>query len=237
MGKTGYPNTAGFTLVEVMISTLILGAVLAVTFTALTTYRNAWEKSDSLFSDVFTRSRYRILVRQAVESIYGYYVTEKTGEQKDVFFPLFRGSATAVEFVTLSSVFDDRSPALARLSVEKITDDHYNIVYEETPLVDVYIKYPDELPAYKNSIEVYTGLSEAGFRYYGVVDIIFHPELQTRELVYAWNDQYLSKQRARLPEIIALEIDSDDNGKENIRFAVTGDGSYKHGLFNPPFKN
>lgn len=235
MGKTKFSNASGFTLIEVLISTLILGMVLTVTFTALTTYRNVWEKSDTLFADVFTMSRYKILVRQSIESIYSYYVTEKTGEKKEVYFPLFKGSDKKIEFVTLSSVFDDGFPAAAELTIEQNKYNKYDIIYKEAPLVDFYIKYADDQLEYSKKIKVYKNLNKAGFRYYGVFDIIFHPEQQKSEFVCKWDDHYFSRKRGRLPEILELEIDSDRNGKEKLTFYIKSDSSYKHGLFNPPF--
>jgi len=233
-------GSKGFTLIEVLISTLILGIVIGIALMAGAGFMDVWQKSGILFSDVFVSARHRILLRESVESVYDYYVTDKTNhiwadEGKHHYFPFFKGNADSVEFVTLSSVFHYGAPAIAMLFTEKNDIGKYNLVYKEADLNKFFIKYAQDKIDYSRQIIIYKNLEKAGFRYYGLVETRVNTKLMTADDIFKWADGFSGSRTGHIPEQIEITIDSDDTGAKIIQFKVRAENNQKNGLFNPPF--
>ena len=210
--------------------------VLAVAFAALSGYREAWDRSDRVFQGMFDEARHHILVRDALESAYGYYVTSKGDPYSDRYFPLFEGTGNRMVFVTLSSVFREGSPAVVRLSLEQNAKEKYDLLYEEADLSNTYIKYATEDIQYQNQLTLHTDLEDAAFRYYGVYDTEFDPQKQELELLRKWTDRYVSQETTWFPDIIQILTDAGRPGEGRWTFQIHSSSDYKRGMFNLPFQ-
>jgi prepilin-type N-terminal cleavage/methylation domain-containing protein len=236
MEKRHSLGSRGFTLIEVLISTLILGLILSLTLRAGSNFMGVWQRDDKLFSNVFDSARNRILLRESVESLYDYYVTDKSGEDKDRYFPLFEGDAMGITFITLSSVFNHGSPALARLAAEKNDSGSYNLVYKEADLERHFIKYAQDKRGYSDQIIVYGDVEKVRFRFYGVVDTRFDQLLTSVTRIFGWRGEFSGKEKGYLPNVIELDISSDETGDKIIVYNIKIENRSKNGIFNPPFK-
>ena len=238
MGKKQVLDSRGFTLIEVLISTTILGMVLGVAMMTISGFMDIWQKGDILFSNEFVIARNQILLRDSLESVYEYYVTDKTADLlasrvKPRYFPFFKGGKDQMEFVTRASVFNHGAPAVARLAVVKNKFETYDLVYEEADLETRYIQSAREQIFYSRSTVMFSDLDQVSFRYYGVVDETFDTLSREVVSVFAWTKKYTGQVAGHVPGRIEIGIRSKALGGKKITFEVRAENEAKNGFFNP----
>lgn len=230
--RSSLRNQTGFTLVEVLVSTIILSLIIFIAVMSYSTFLDTWQKRQRLDSNLFDNFRKHQLLRQSFESIYDYFITDPENEINGVWYPYFKGGSDKIEFVTLSSVFRKGKPALACLSLK--TDEESEIsflVYEEAFLDRTYLKYDSETPVYEKKINVYENLKEINIRYYGALEIKWNNTAETFQTIKAWQEEFVGKQRNAIPDIIEITITAD-SGDSRMIFPVKGNNAYKQGFFN-----
>lgn len=228
-------RSAGFTLIEVLIATMVLSAVVYLATLSYSMFLNVWEEKRLTDTSAINGYRSHILVRSALESIYDYYVTDPANEKKGLHYPYFKGGRDTLEFVTLSSVFKKGVPAAARIRLKDQDngDEKYRaIVYEEAPLDNAYIKYYSDNLKYSRLMAVYTGIKKINIRYYGVWETKWMPEKHDFETIYKWQETFDGKKKNAVPEIIEMTLITD-NGDKTLFFTVRGNNVYKRGFFSP----
>ena len=234
MVRLGNRN-AGFSLIEVLIATMILSALVYLATLSYSMFLNVWEQKKLTDTKAINDYRSHILFRSALESIYDYYVTDKANERIGRYYPFFRGERDKFEFVTLSSVFSKGLPAVARLRLERqdmATGKYYNVIYEETPLDQTYIKYADVKSEYSHAMVVYTEVKKINIRYYGEWETRWVPERDNFETVYKWQDTFDGAERNTIPETIELTISAEE-GETTLLFQVKAKNVFKRAFFNP----
>ena len=235
MVRLGNRNAKGFTLIEVLIATMVLSAVVYLATISCSMFLNVWEKKRLTDTSAINAYRSHILVRSALESIYDYYVTDPANEKAGRYYPFFNGEGDMLEFVTLSSVFKKGVPAAARIRLDNqpAGDENYRaIVYEEAPLDNAYIKYSGDNLKYSRLMTVYTGVKKINIRYYGIWETKWMPEKDGFETIYKWQKTFDGKKKNAVPEIIEMTLITD-NGDKALLFPVRGNNVYKRGFFSP----
>ncbi|MBC2696417.1 MAG: prepilin-type N-terminal cleavage/methylation domain-containing protein [Desulfobacteraceae bacterium] len=225
---------AGFTLIEVLIATMILSALVYLATLSYSMFLTVWEKKRLTDTSAINDYRSHILVRSALESIYDYYVTDPANEKVGRYYPFFKGKRDMLEFVTLSSVFSKGFPAIARLKLERqdmAAGEHCNVIYQEAPLDQIYIKYADVKPEYSHTIIVYTEVKKINIRYYGEWETRWIPERDNFDTVYRWQDTFHGEKRNTIPEIIELTI-STEAAETTLLFPVIANNVYKRAFFH-----
>ncbi len=228
-------RNAGFSLIEVLIATMILSALVYLATLSYSMFLNVWEQKKLTDTSAINDYRSHILFRSALESIYDYYVTDKANERIGRYYPFFRGERDKFEFVTLSSVFSKGAPASACLRLKRIdatAGKYYNIIYEETPLDRMYIKYADDRPQYSHAMVIYPQVEKINIRYYGEWETRWVPERDNFETVYKWQDTFDGAERNTIPETIELTISAEE-GETTLLFQVKAKNVFKRAFFNP----
>jgi prepilin-type N-terminal cleavage/methylation domain-containing protein len=227
---------AGFTLVEVLVSTLILGFVIYLAMLSFSLFLNVWQRKKLVGYEVVEGYRAHLLVRRALASIYDYYVTDQESEKKVVYYPFFEGDRQGCRFVTLASVFYKDHPALARLWVDKSPSGgpSCRVLYAEVPLTGKYLKYADQLPEPEHTLVLYQGLRKATLRYYGAREIHYVPEREEFETVYAWGREYNGRKRLAVPRRVELTCTPEGSDANTvILYPVRAEDFIKGVYFNP----
>lgn len=230
-------HSAGFTLIETLIATLILSAVIYLAVLSYSIFLDVWGQKRLSDTSAIDAYRSHTLIRSAIESIYDYYVTDPANEKKGLHYPYFKGGRDALEFVTLSSVFKKGVPAAARIRLnnQHAGDENYRtIIYEEVPLDKTYIKYAGDNLKYSRLMAVYTGVKKIHIRYYGVWETKWMPEKDDFETIYKWQETFDGKKKNAVPEIIEMTL-TTNNGDKTLLFTVRGNNVYKRGFFSPVF--
>ena len=226
-------NNAGFTLIEVLISTIVLSAVIYLATFSYSLFLDSWEKNRFIDASAIQQYRSHLLVRDAVESIFDYYVTEAGRSSGSRHFPFFKGDAESFEFVTLSSVFEKGKPAAARIRLVKEGDEKLKtLIYEEASLSKTYIRYEEDRPEYKKSIVLYRQVVQLRIRYYGAFEFRFVPERDDFVTEYKWQETFDGKQRSAAPKTIEITLETPE-GKIKLVFHVKTQDTGKLYFFNP----
>lgn len=222
----------GFTLIEVLISTTIIGLVVYLAFLAQSFFVNIWYSNKLATNIAMEEYRAHSLLRSAIESITEYFITDPESERIGVRYPFFNAGSTSVEFVTLSSVFFKGSAAAGKLSLKKNSEEKTTeLIYAEAPLNTTYIRYRGDKIAYSRSMVIAGGLSKATFRYYGTWEIIWNVELEFYETKKRWQDVYQGKDRETTPDIIEISL-AGISGDQTLSFPVKSHNPYKNAYFN-----
>jgi prepilin-type N-terminal cleavage/methylation domain-containing protein len=228
-------RNAGFTLLEVLIATMVLSAVVYLATLSYSMFLNVWEEKRLTDTSAINDYRSHILVRSALESIYDYYVTDPANEKAGRYYPFFKGKGDMIEFVTLSSVFSKGAPAIARLRLERqdmAAGEYYKVIYEEAPLDQTYIKYADDKTEYSHAMVVYTEVKKINIRYYGEWETRWVPERYDFETVYRWQETFCGEKRNTVPETIELTLNTKA-AETTLLFPVRANNVYKRAFFNP----
>lgn len=223
----------GFTIIEVLISTIILSLIVFLAVLSYSTFLNVWSSKRLVDIKALDNYRAHILLRYALESVYDYFVTDPANENIGKYYPYFKGKQDSVEFVTLSSIFHKGLPAAARLRMIKdVNDERQDLVYEEAPLSSVFIKYNDFEPDYKSRIIQFADVKGVIIRYYGLSEIKYNQELQEAETIYRWQETFSGQEKNVIPEMIELLIKNESDDKRLI-FPVKLNNYYKQIFFDP----
>lgn len=222
-------SIAGFTLIEVLIATLILSLVIYAGTLSYSMFLDVWGKKRLEDTHAMRQYRYHVMLKAALESIYDYYVTDHRNERAGFYYPFFKGEREKIEFVTLSSAFKEGGPALARLRVSE-QEEGRSLVYEEMPLDATYIKYNDFQPGYKYSFIAYSDVEKIAIRYYGEVERRMRAHREEFEILYDWTESFQGKSMKGIPKKIEIVIQGEDGAKK-LLFSVKANNIFKKGFF------
>jgi len=224
-------NQSGFTLIEMLVTTMILSVMVGLAFFAMGLYLKGWESNR--FGDTSTIMDYRTqtLVRNSMESVWEYFVTDPANERIDVFYPFFKGKKTEVVGVTTSSVFHKGVPALFRFRLDAEDKAEKSLIYEETPLDDGFIRYENDLPAFSYSMVFMRRIKKLHFRYYGLWEIL-PPQGDGEDviMVYRWLDVFDGRDRNAIPKIIEINLEMPETERQLI-FYVMSDNMSKAAMY------
>ena len=213
-------NNAGFTLIEVLIATLVLSMVIYLTTVSYSLFLNTWERKRLSDVSAIQEYRSRLLLRNSIESIFDYYVTDPESERNNRWFPFFKGGKESLEFVTLSSVFHKGKPAVAKMQIEKSEAGNLkSLVYKEASLAKNYIRYKDNPLEYKNQMVIYDNLKSVCIRYFGVWEIRFVHERQNFVTEYKWQETFEGNERNAVPDTIEMIVESEE-GETRLVFPI-----------------
>lgn len=235
--RSNLKQSAGFTLVEVLVATMVLSLVIFLATFSYSLFLNTWEKKSVTNNRVISDYRSHVLVRAALESIYDYYITDPENERNGRHYPYFNGEKKMIEFVTLSSIFNKGVPAAARLRLEcrDGADRNYcRLIYEETSLEQRYIRYADDKMVYDHTLIVYSGLEKLNFRYYGQYELKWNAAAENYDVIRKWQETFSGEKRNTIPEIIEVTLDTGAD-EITLLFPIRACNAYKKSFFNRAF--
>lgn len=210
----------GFTLIEMLVTGMILSAIVALSFFSLNVYMNEWEQGRLSNIDAIEQFRKKQLVENAVESVWEYQVTDPQAEQNGHFYFYFVGTAQDVVFVTTSPVSGKSAVAAARIRLAPAQDpSHTMLVYEEAPFDHFYLRYGDDPIPYSHSFNLLLADHDLRFRYFGLEEFKYLPEENRLEEITGWQKTFDGRQKQATPQRIEI-VKSDDTQNPIYAFEV-----------------
>lgn len=210
----------GFTLIEVLVTGMIIASIVALSFFSLNVYMNEWEQGRLSNLDAIEAFRRRQLVDTALESVWEYIVTDPMAEREGKFYSYFSGTTQSAAFVTTSPVFGRSPIAAARIRLEPASDpDHTLLVYEEAPFDRFYLHYGDDPIVYARSIELPLTGTELRFRYFGLLEVKYLLEENRLEEINGWQESFDGRRKGATPQ--RIEIVSDRKKMPSPIYAFT----------------
>ncbi len=229
--KVSRTGENGFTLIEILVVTLILSVMVSLAFFAMGLYLRTWNSRSLGDTQTLHDYRSRTLVRNAMESVWEYFVTDPANERIEVFYPFFKGKSRSVTGVTTSSVFHKGVPAIFQMRLYTGDDTTRSMIYEEAPLDNWYLRYVDESPVFSYSLVYMTQITEVRFRYYGLWEVL--PLVENEmipQMVYRWQETFDGLERMAVPQIIELTLKTAESTRI-MTFQVLADNTAKATLY------
>jgi len=223
-------RSQGFTLIEVLLATLLFSVLIGIASWGYSQYLRVWESE--LFSDVPEMSAYRrlTLMRRSIEGIFDYYVTSA---KSDFMVPFFEGRASGFVFVTRCPVFSEAEVALAHVRLDK-HEDRYRLTYTEESLGETYLAVRKEGLDPNHTFIVMDDVSRYEIAYFGLSSEGLTPEQLSAETdlrTYKWTSDFSGGQRGLMPAKVDMQLQKE--GKEYRFLFHLGEGARGKGsLFN-----
>lgn len=206
----------GFTLVEMLVASVIMMAVLLIASSSYGFFHDRWFKDKNQFYTLVVQKKSQLMMLDVLNGTLPYLVK---GDSKASYF--FEGNRDQFEAVSDTPIFSSK-PAMIQLSVKAVGDGTYQIIYKEAPITDSSFARTSSKPAFKYEKVLFEDLTVAGFRYLGWQSLEEKNHyLDEFEGKPTWNDDYSAQKVRTMPVAIALTI-----GDEVLRFLLPEDNSY-----------
>jgi prepilin-type N-terminal cleavage/methylation domain-containing protein len=213
---------AGFTLIEVLISMLLLSLVMFIGSLSFSVFTQRWQSDMGHFTEQADRARKLFLLQRSIQGISNYFVLDSKNEP--VYF--FLGSSDHLVFVTNNPIFSAGSQALVRLRVIPLEDGAQELVYQESSFNKFPLLSLEPLPIADKSLVILKAVN-IRFNYYGWMSNQDRLESYDNEVLKPlrpkWQDEYLAHEVAILP--YAINLTWGEN--EPIIFPMNNDNAFQ----------
>jgi len=199
----------GFTLVEMLVSMVLLSMVLLIASSAYSQFSERWNGRLGHFNKSVTHAKHLVLVQESLKSIISYVVTDDQKQAK----LYFEGNRNGFVAVTLRSIFTPEVSAVIRLQFIQNEDFSYKLIYQESAMTEQLLVHAAQPLSFSKSIVLFEGLTSADFQYFGWPsiesknwtpdNILSKPEPKT------WFNDYNSLERNLQPEQIKITFTTD----------------------------
>ncbi|MFT5814554.1 MAG: Tfp pilus assembly protein PilV [Psychroserpens sp.] len=210
----------GFTLVEMLVSMVLLIMVLLIASGAYSSFSDRWNGRLGHFNQSVVQAKHLILVQEAVKSIVSYAVTNDKKQAK----LYFEGNRNGFVAVTLRSLFSPEFAAVMRLQFIQNTDFTYRLIYQESAMTEHLLITAKQSLNYTKPLVLFDNLTEVDFQYLG------WPSTQTKYWTIdsvapqpdppSWYNEYNSLAINLQPEQIKVTFTSK-NGRFTLQTKLT----------------
>lgn len=196
----------GYTLIEVLIASLIFSAIVMLSLYALNQglmqYKGILERGLNLWDTA------RVFwLQRSLSSAIDYYIYDG---RKKLWYPFFKGNLDKIAYITLSS-FSHDTPVFAILKKEQING-KFNLVYYELPVYTANLKELEDILTFKTyqkavKFVFFEDLENLNFKFYGY---------DRFRQFYDWFSEYDGSSFLQLPNLIKIEYTKE--GKNNFLY-------------------
>jgi prepilin-type N-terminal cleavage/methylation domain-containing protein len=195
-------KSKGFSLVELMITLVILAMLLSTATMAYQLLLSRWQKGLERFEESYQVYRGNDLIQSVLSGIYPYVVTDEAGRPS--FF--FIGKARSLLAVTRNGLFDELHPEVFRITlVQKSTGD-FQLLYQSTSLNELLLLKTEQEILFTNQIVLLDNLNVASFRYFGWTSLL--EATSTIQPQMNWNDAFSGIDNQLIPKYTELKLKS-----------------------------
>jgi prepilin-type N-terminal cleavage/methylation domain-containing protein len=203
-------NHRGFTLVEMLVSMVLLSMVLLISSNAYSLFSQNWNGRLGHFNQSVAQAKNLILVQESLKSIISYVVTND--QQQAKFY--FEGNRNGFVAVTLRSLYTPEVAAVIRIQITQNADFSYKLVYQEASMVSELLTKATQPLSFSEPIILFNNISNAEFEYFGWPtgqSKFWTPDSNSTEPESkAWFDEYNSLERNIQPEQIRITFTTNE---------------------------
>lgn len=200
----------GFTLVEMLVSMVLLSMVLLIASSAYALFSERWDGRLGHFNQSVKQAKQLILVQEAVKSVVSYVVTDDK-EQPKIYF---EGNRNGFVAVTLRSLFAPDVSAVIRIQVLQKPDFSYQLIYQESSMSQRLLIKAKQPLEFSEAIVLYDNLIAVDFQYLGWPSLenkYWQAESATAERQEkAWFNDYNSLERNVQPEQVKITFTTEE---------------------------
>lgn len=209
-----YKNTAGFTLLELLIATSLLSMTIFIGSYAYSLFSTAWTKRLGDFDMAANQLRNLYLLRQVVSSTAPFIVTK---EKKSIIY--FYGEHDKFRGVSYNGIFADDKPVIFQFSLQ-----HGQLLYSESDYQPELLNASDTMITFEKSISLLPDCDQVTFKYFGWKNLDAKQAITTDENQYQrnkeWSDTYSGEVRRLLPEFITLQCQNNNEQGISLTFEL-----------------
>ena len=211
MGKIRTSAMTGFSLVELMVSMVLLSTIVLLASYSFNQFSRYWDGQLGNFDRSFIDLRNSWLLEDIVSNVHPYGVLNEAGLVR--FY--FEGNINGFVAVASESISQTGIPAVMRLSLVQNSDQTFDLIYEEAPMTDgVITRLTSQINFYEPVI-LFSDLVSPEFSYYGP-----EPRQQERGDLDmgqrdVWAQSYNGAVTARHPKRVRLQW-TRDNGETDV---------------------
>lgn len=222
----------GFTLIEILISLVILSMLVTLAGSAYSIYIDRWKDNLGDFQQQLNETRGTMLVDQALQNVFPFVVenSEETQRESNELGLFFFGDENRLEAIVGSGVFN-----YANAAIFKLIKDDDKLVYFERSTADVLLLKANQEFTYNRKLTYTDNIESVSFRYYG------WPSYQ-QKLDYLsgnattdsrqWFTRYYGPERGLLPERIELTVQTEDHQWQLVYPVADGSDNIMGKYFN-----
>ena len=159
-------KSAGFTLIEMLVTMSILAMVVLAGSSAFGFFAQRWDGSLGHFDRSMTNSKNLMLVQEVLDNLVP-YMTYDSKNQPSVYF---EGNRNGFVAVSSRSLYRQNRMAVVRFSLKRNLDLTYNVLYEEWPMEDDVLIYARTVVPFLPPLVLFHSVESADFQYFGWPD-------------------------------------------------------------------
>jgi prepilin-type N-terminal cleavage/methylation domain-containing protein len=153
----------GFTLVEMLVSMVLLSMVLLIASSAYSMFSERWNGRLGHFNQSVKYAKQLILVQESLEGIISYVVTNDQAQSR----MYFEGNRNGFVAVTLRSLFTPEVSAIMRLQIIQKDDFTFSLIYQEATMAKQLLIKVQQPLIFSEPIVLFDNLSQVNFQYFG----------------------------------------------------------------------
>ncbi|MFT5813625.1 MAG: prepilin-type N-terminal cleavage/methylation domain-containing protein [Psychroserpens sp.] len=161
--KPSSKQYSGFTLVEMLVSMVLLSMVLLISSGAYSLFSERWNGRLGHFNKSVVQAKQLILIQEALNSITSYVVNNDNEQAK--FY--FEGNTSGFVAVTLRSLFSPETAAVMRIQIVQNPDFTYKLTYQESLMATQLLISTKQSLNFNNPIILFDDLTKVNFQYFG----------------------------------------------------------------------
>lgn len=199
-------KSKGFTLVEMLVSMVLLSMVLLIASGAYSLFSDRWNGRLGHFNKSVIQAKQLILIQEALNSITS-YVVNNDKEQAKIYF---EGNNNGFVAVTLRSLFSPETAAVMRIQIAQNPNFTYRLTYQESPMTSQLLTSTTQVLNFSPPIVLFDQLTRVNFQYYG------WPSSKSKNWTIdsavakpkpaSWSNQYNSLVTNLQPDEIRIEL-------------------------------
>lgn len=211
----------GFTLIETLISMVLLSMIMLVGSMSFSTFSSKWQNNLGNFDSKITEVKMQFLLQKTLQSTANYLAKEVKNNEPYYFF---HGNSQELFFVSNNPIFSENSQAMIRLSVEfNLTDNTSYILYQEAPMNNKILLKKESAPSFSNQTVLLKSKKNIRFNYFGWKNTSERMDaVENTEITPSWVKSYDGSISGIMP--LAINISWDDS--EPIIIPLFGDRAY-----------
>lgn len=202
----------GFTILELLIATTILAALIYVGSTAFSLFTSRWGLREDQFQRAFEGTRGTLALMEFLQSIYPLAVPDESGIPR----VYFEGTENGFITTRLIDSGDRVQEEVIRLSVRQTDDGSVNLHLERAPLDGTGLQVTTQTPDFHPAIPILTTMDDLRFRYFGWESATVRSsqgEPGVPEAAPQWWDRFNALSAELMPSALALDMAVGDNTK------------------------
>lgn len=222
-------NVKGFTLVELLIASSILVAVMLSGYSAYSLYSSSWQKRTQYYWQQAQEGLVLQSVYRSINAISDYIVIDNNNKPS-VYFSL---TSSSVRFVTTSPIFTD---AIAIAELEIIKEDKFYLLYKEKSLANEPIYSSASIINWQHEIVVMELEEQSYFTAYGwpswqAVSEYESSNLEMKQLQQDMQPKVFQMYDFNENEILPLKINMFVGSRQLLEISLKSDSHKKLFLY------